>query len=274
MHRPGWAPEAIDVERPSVARMYDYYLGGSHNFAVDREAVHQILAIMPDAPLRAQANRAFLRRAVRYLADAGVRQFLDIGSGIPTVGNVHEIAQQAAPTSRVVYVDVDPVAVAHSQELLAGDDRSTVIQEDLRRPDRILAHPVVQELLDLREPIAVLLVAVLHFVPDADRPHASVASLRDALPPGSHLVLSHANVESVDADDRAAGERIYDRSDGSFFSRETAEVARFFDGFTLVEPGLVWAPLWRPDPGSNTTGAAQSTMLAGVGRLDRDGTAR
>ncbi|MGH3679798.1 MAG: SAM-dependent methyltransferase [Natronosporangium sp.] len=267
MQRPGWAPAAIDLERPSVARMYDYFLGGSHNFAVDREAAHQILAIMPDVPLRAQANRAFLRRAVRYLLGAGVRQFLDIGSGIPTVGNVHEVAQQAAPDSRVVYVDVDPVAVAHSQELLAGDDRSAVIQEDLRRPDRILTHPVVRELLDLREPVAVLLVAVLHFVPDADAPHAAVAAIRDALAPGSYLALSHANVTAIDAGDLAAGQRVYDRSDGSFFSRPTGEVARFFDGFTLVEPGLVWVPRWRPDPGSNTTGAEQAIMLGGVARL-------
>ncbi|MPZ28027.1 MAG: hypothetical protein GEV12_16865 [Micromonosporaceae bacterium] len=267
MHRPGWAPEAIDIERPSVARMYDYFLGGSHNFAVDREAAHQVLAIMPEVPLRAQANRAFLRRAVRFLVDAGVRQFLDIGSGIPTVGNVHEIAQQVAPAARVVYVDTDPIAVAHSQELLAGDDQTSVIQEDLRAPDRIVANPVVRDLLDFREPVAVLLVAVLHFIPDSDQPHAAVASIRDALPPGSYLALSHANIEDIDAHDREAGERVYDRSDSTFVSRDTAEVARFFDGFTLVEPGLVWAPLWRPDPGSNTTGAEQSIMLSGMGRL-------
>lgn len=137
MQRPDWAPETIDIERPSVARMYDYYLGGSHNFAADRAAARAMVEAVPEAPLMAQANRAFLRRAVQYLAQAGIRQFLDIGSGIPTVGNVHEIAQRIDPESRVVYVDVDPVAVAHSQEILAGNAHAAVLQEDLRNPEAI-----------------------------------------------------------------------------------------------------------------------------------------
>jgi S-adenosyl methyltransferase len=144
MERPQWVPEDIDIERPSAARFYDYLLGGSHNFAVDREVAHKAIAVKPDVALQMQANRAFLHRAVRFLVDAGIRQFLDIGSGIPTLGNVHEIAQQAAPEARVAYVDIDPVAVAHSRAILAGNDQATAIQEDLREVEGLLAHPDVR----------------------------------------------------------------------------------------------------------------------------------
>ena len=163
----------LDIERPSAARMYDYYLGGSHNFAVDRAAADAVLAVIPDVPVGAQANRAFLRRAVRYLVEAGVTQFIDIGSGIPTLGNVHEIAQQADPRTRVVYVDTDPVAVAHSRLILGGNERATVIHEDLRRPGEILEHPDVRQLIDFDQPVALMLVAVLHFVSDAAEPPRS-----------------------------------------------------------------------------------------------------
>lgn len=268
MQLPDWAPETIDLDRPSAARIYDYLLGGSHNFAVDRDTARHLTALMPELSLRAQANRAFLRRSVRFLADAGIRQFLDLGSGIPTVGNVHEIAQRAAPDARVVYVDLDPVAVAHSRELLAGNDRATIIQEDLRAPERIVAHPEVRELLDFDRPIAVLIVAVLHFVPDEDGPFRAVATIRDALPPGSYLALTHADTSGIDPDQRAAGEQLYARSGSTFVSRGPAEVARFFTGFSLVEPGLVWVPRWRPDSASLGGDPQQSVMLGGVGRRD------
>src|SRR2546429_1327130 len=181
MERPDWAPEAIDVDRPSAARIYDYALGGLHNFAVDREAAREMFAAMPDLPLLMQANRAFLRRAVQYLAGAGIRQFLDIGSGIPTVGNVHEIARQIAPRTRVMYIDIDPIAVAHSRAILEGDPLSGIVQEDLRRPEHILAHPDVRGLLDFSQPIGLLLVAVMQFVPEQDDPVGIVARLRDSL---------------------------------------------------------------------------------------------
>jgi hypothetical protein len=267
MERPDWAPDTIDIERPSAARMYDYYLGGSHNFAIDREAARQMIGAMPEVPLRAQANRAFLRRTVRYLIDAGVRQFLDIGSGIPTVGNVHEIAQQAAPGTRVVYVDMDPIAVAHSQSLLTDMPHAAIIQEDLRAPERIIEHPAVRDLLDFDQPIAVLIVAVLHFVPDSDEPVRAVTVLRDALPAGSYLVISHANIEAVTGDPRDTAVQIYQRSDSVFISRNHAEVTRFFDGFELVEPGLVWVPLWRPDSPGTMADPAHSCFLGGVGKL-------
>jgi SAM-dependent methyltransferase len=265
MERPDWAPESIDIERPSVARMYDYYLGGSHNFAIDREAARQVIAAVPEAPLMAQANRAFLRRAVRFLVDSGVRQFLDIGSGIPTVGNVHEIAQHAAPEARVVYVDIDPVAVAHSEELLAGNDRAAVFQEDLRRPERILHHPDARKLLDFGQPIAVMIVAVLTFIPDADRPARLLATIRDALVPGSYLTVSQASAEGREQDPSTRA--VYQRVDNPLCPRSRAEVAALMAGFELVDPGVVWVPQWRPDENDLVADAAKAVFVGGVGRL-------
>ncbi|MFF5172014.1 SAM-dependent methyltransferase [Micromonospora sp. NPDC000089] len=268
MRRPDWAPEEIDIERPSVARMYDYYLGGSHNFAADRSAARAMVEAVPDAPLMAQANRAFMRRVVQHLVDAGVRQFLDIGSGIPTVGNVHEIAQRAAPDSRVVYVDVDPVAVAHSREILAGNPRAIVLQEDFRRPEAILGHPEVTGLLDFSQPVAVLIVAVLHFIPPADRPEEILRTIRAALAPGSYLVLSQASDESRDGTgERAEAERVYRRTDNPLWIRGRDELTDFFAGFELLDPGVVWVPQWRPETPESAEDAEQAVFMGGVGRL-------
>src|SRR5262245_61809531 len=195
MDRPDWVPVDIDIDKPSASRVYDYSLGGSHNFAADRAIAKALHAAVPDGPLIARANRAFLRRAVLYLIDAGMRQFLDIGSGIPTVGNVHQVAQRAAPDTRVVYVDIDPVAVAHSQAILTGNDRATAIQADARHPETILAHRRVRELLDFDQPVAVMLVAVLHLVRDDD-PAGIVAALTGAVVPGSYVAISHLTGES------------------------------------------------------------------------------
>jgi S-adenosyl methyltransferase len=266
MERPDWAPEGIDIERPSAARIYDYWLGGSHNFASDREVARQIVNIVPDTPLIMQANRAFLHRAVRYLVDAGIRQFLDIGSGIPTLGNVHEVAQKIAPDARVVYVDIDPVAVAHSQYILAGNELATVVQEDLRHPDRILAHPEVRGLLDFGQPIALLLLAVLHFIQDADDPAGIVTRLRDALPPGSYLALSHGTADGMSEEAKRATE-LFSRSTTPPATRTHAEVERLFAGFELVEPGLVWAPQWHPEhPEEVGEHPEQALNYVGVGR--------
>lgn len=264
MQRSDFTGESTDLERPSVARMYDYFLGGSHNFAVDREAARQIMAVAPDAPMIAHANRAFLRRAVRFLVESGVRQFLDIGSGIPTVGNVHEIAQRLAPESRVMYVDIDPVAVAYSREILTGNDRAGIIQEDLRQPERILNHPDVRKLLDFRQPIAVMIVAVLHFIPDSDDPAGIVATLRDAIPPGSFLALSQVNEEGRE-EEADQVKSVYHNTDSSLHPRTRAELARFFAGFDLVEPGVVWAPEWRPETPDQVDD--MTTVVCGVGRL-------
>ncbi|RKN50846.1 SAM-dependent methyltransferase [Micromonospora endolithica] len=267
MRRPEWAPDGIDIERPSVARMYDYYLGGSHNFAADRAAAQAMVAAIPEAPLMAQANRAFLRRAVQFLAGQGIRQFLDIGSGIPTVGNVHEIAQRLVPDARVVYVDVDPVAVAHSRELLDSDESTVVVQEDLRHPERILGHPEVRRLIDFDQPVAVLVVAVLHFVSDDDRPAELLRTLRDALAPGSALVLSQASDDGRPDAERAEAEAVYRRTDNPLWIRSRRELAAFFDGFTLVEPGVVWVPQWRPESPDSAEDAERSGFIGGLGWL-------
>ncbi|WP_309111170.1 SAM-dependent methyltransferase [Saccharothrix sp.] len=239
-------PEEIDLTRPSAARVYDYYLGGAHNFAVDREMAARAVAMWPDLPLIMQANRAFLRRAVRHCVAAGVRQFLDLGSGIPTAGNVHEVARSAAPDARVVYVDVDPVAVAHSRFILGDDPATRVVQADLRRPDLLLDHPEVRSLLDFEQPVAVMMVAVLHFVPDADDPAGVVAGYLGALAPGSFLVLSHATHEGQ-PDKAEEHQELYRRTATPMTMRSRAEVSALLDGLDVVDPGVVYLPLWRPE---------------------------
>ncbi|GAA4698058.1 SAM-dependent methyltransferase [Phytohabitans rumicis] len=267
MRRPDWAPETIDIERPSAARMYDYYLGGSHNFAVDRAAAQAMISVVPESPLIAQANRAFLRRAVRFLVEAGVRQFLDIGSGIPTVGNVHEIAQGLAPESTVVYVDIDPVAVAHSRQILRGNHQAAAVQEDIRRPGRILDHPDVLKLIDFNQPVALMVVGVMHFVPDEDGPAELLDTLRAPLVPGSYLVLSAASGEGRPEQERSDAAEIYRRAGTPLAQRGRAAIAGFFDGYDLVEPGVVWVPEWRPDSPGSGEGAEGAIYIGGVGRL-------
>ena len=266
MDRPPWAPPEVDINRPSVSRVYDYFLGGSHNFAADRELARQILQLEPATTRVANANRAFLGRAVRELVALGVDQFLDIGSGIPTIGNVHEIAQGQKPGVRVVYVDIDPVAVAHSQLILRDNPDAGVVQADLRDPASILDDPVVKRLLDFDRPVAVLLVSVLHFVSDDDNPAGSIAHLRDRLAPGSYLVISHlAELRDNPADPqlRSEAQEHYSRSVAAITLRRKEEVAALFAGFTLVEPGLVTTAQWRPDGEPDYVAA-----WAGVGRLD------
>ncbi|MFJ6196696.1 SAM-dependent methyltransferase [Micromonospora sp. NPDC092111] len=237
-----------DAEQgPNVARMYDYFLGGCHNFAADRAAAEQVLRIFPDTGVAAQANRHFLRRAVRHAAELGVRQFLDVGAGLPTQGNVHEIVRQVAPDSTVVYVDYDEVAVAYARRLLPVDRRTTVVRGDLRRPDDLLAHPDVRATIDFDRPVAVLLVAVLHFVTDADDPYAAVARLRDATVPGSPLVVSHLTFDGIPPAVAQQGQAVYRRSSAPLVPRPHADVLRFFDGYDLVDPGLVQTAGWRPD---------------------------
>ncbi|MEU3776120.1 SAM-dependent methyltransferase [Streptomyces sp. NPDC032472] len=249
MERPAWAPPGIDISVPSVSRIYDYYLGGSHNFEVDRQAARRAMEFMPGLPKIMQANRAFMRRAVRYAVSRGITQFLDIGSGIPTFGNVHEVAQAASPEARVVYVDHDPVAVAHSRAVLAGDDRTAVVAADLRKPRDILSAPEAVRLLDLDRPVALLLVAVLHFLEDADDPYDAVAELRDALPAGSLLVITHASYEGLPLSEEVAGGMVgvYRDIRNPLVMRSREQVTRFFDGFELVDPGLVSMPNWQPD---------------------------
>ncbi|WP_298563897.1 SAM-dependent methyltransferase [Streptomyces luteogriseus] len=268
MERPAWAPRSIDISVPSVSRMYDYYLGGSHNFEVDREAARRAMEFMPGLPKVMQANRAFMRRAVRYAADQGVSQFLDVGSGIPTFGNVHEVAQAARPGARVVYVDHDPVAVAHSQAVLEGNDDAGVVAADLRKPQEILRSPEVERLIDLNQPVALLLVAILHFVDDDDDPHGAVAELREALAPGSLLVLTHASYEGIPLPPERAGGAVdvYEDIRNPLIMRSRDEIARFFEGYDMVEPGLVAMPHWRPDTTPEDEDPYAFSGFAGVGR--------
>lgn len=258
-------PQGIDAERPSAARVYDFLLGGAHNFGPDRHVAERLLAVDPSAPRTAHENRAFLRRAVEYLVGSGVRQFLDIGSGIPTVGHVHEIAQNAAADARVVYVDIDPVAVAHSRHIL-GDNRGTaVIEEDVRRPEQILDHPVVRRLFDFEQPVAVLLVALLHLIGDADDPVGVLAHLTQRLPSGSYLVLSHLTEDGTAT--VTSGKDILRHSGIELTPRSRPQIEAFFSGWNLLEPGLVWAPQWHPERPEDVDEHPGSTgIYAGVAR--------
>ncbi|MFI8230103.1 SAM-dependent methyltransferase [Streptomyces sp. NPDC085900] len=268
MERPAWAPRSIDISVPSVSRIYDFYLGGSHNFEVDREAARKAMEHMPGLPKIMQANRAFMRRAVRFAAGEGITQFLDVGSGIPTFGNVHEVAQNASPGAHVVYVDHDPVAVAHSQAVLEGNDDAGVVAADLRKPQEILASAEVERLIDLNRPVALLLVAILHFVEDEDDPYEAVAQLRDALAPGSMLILTHASYEGIPlSPERAAGTvDVYKDIRNPLIMRSRDEIARFFEGYDMVEPGLVPMPHWRPDTAPEDEDPYAFSGFAGVGR--------
>ncbi len=257
-----------EPEKPSVARMYDYMLGGFQNAAVDREAVRRVQAIYPDMAFVARANRAFLRRAVTFLLDRGIDQFLDLGSGIPTAGNVHEVAQGRDPAARVLYVDSDPIAVAHGAALLADNPRAAALRADARDPAAILAHPTTRRLLDLDRPVGVLLLTLLHFVPDDGEAYGLVATLRAALPPGSYLALSHANYEEVPAAILAQCERLYAGTSNPARARTRTEIARFFEGLELAEPGLVYAPQWYSDDPDDPflDQPGRSLSLVGVAR--------
>jgi hypothetical protein len=240
------------AQKPATAaRMYDYYLGGYHNFRADQEAAERVLDQFPHLTWVAKVNRAFLGRAVRYMVGQGIRQFLDLGSGIPTEGNVHEIAQKAAPDARVVYVDIDPVAVAESLEILEGNDRATAIRADMRAPEAILAHDSVRRLIDFNQPTGLLLAAVLHFIPEDDTAYSLVRYLLDALAPGSYIAISHIASESfVPGDRMTAATAVYEQQTSTpVDSRSKSDVERFFAGTDLVEPGVVWGNEWRPAPG-------------------------
>jgi hypothetical protein len=248
--------------------MYDYFLGGGHNFAIDREAAEQLFKLYPDLPLVSRANRALLRRAVRFLVDAGVSQFLDIGSGIPTAGNVHEVAQRANPDARVVYVDVEPIAVAHSQAILHDVPNTLAVLGDARRPEEVINHPEVRRQLDWTQPMGILLLAVLHFVPDDAEAAHIVRSLLEAMPSGSYLVMTHATTEQIDESGRRKVEQLYQQATSPFHFRTRAQIAQLFDGLELVEPGLVYLPLWRPESEDDllVDQPARSNGYAAVGR--------
>lgn len=239
-------PDEVDIERPSAARMYDYYLGGSCHFAADRALAAEILRAWPDMPAIARANRDFLQRAVRYLSSRGVDQFLDLGSGIPTVGNTHDIALSLNPDARIAYVDVDPVAVAHSTVILQDVPNATVVHADLRDPASILTRSEVPSFLDFGRPVGVIMLAVLHFLTREDDAPGAVAAYREATSPGSFLVVSHGTLDYMPAQARQA-EGVYQRASHRLNFRSRAEVLGLFDGYELEVPGLVDIIHWRPE---------------------------
>ncbi len=268
MHTQPGVSNDLPFEQPSVARMYDYLLGGYHNVASDRAAADAAVAIYPDFPLVLHANRAFLRRSVAFLVAQGIEQFLDLGSGIPTVGNVHEVAQELNPAARVVYVDVDPIAVTQSTALLHDNPATAVIQADVRQPAPLLAQPELRRVLDLDRPLAVLLVAFLHFLPDDVEAERVVEAVRAALSPGSYLVLSHATADGAPGDVLEQLDALYARTAGGVYRRTHAQIAAFFTGLEMVEPGLVYTPLWRPEDPDDVLldQPERSIAFAGVGR--------
>jgi hypothetical protein len=240
------------MTKPNIARVYDYLLGGKDNFAADREIGEMSLRIMPDGREGPRSNRAFLRRVVRFLAaEAGIRQFLDIGSGLPSRGNVHEVAQAVDPKARVGYVDYDPVVVTHARALLATDF-NTVVEADLREPEVILHDPKVRKLIDFDRPVALLLLSILHHIPDDADPMAIVATLRDAVVPGSFLAISHLHKPGAerpeDAELARIGEDIFRKAFGAGQWRDADEIRGFFGDWELLSPGVVPVAEWRPDP--------------------------
>ena len=258
-----WVPTSVDLEKPSAARIYDYVLGGNHNFAVDREFVKQRDKVDPKSRQFAIHNRAFLRRAVLHLMDQGIRQFLDLGSGIPTVGNVHEIAQAADPTARVVYVEIEHVAVAHSQLLLEGNANATMVHADMTVPSLVLNDPATRATIDFERPVGVLAIAIGHYIlGDAE---SVFDAYRSAVPPGSYLALSHLTDDFRDMDQLTEDMR---RTQNALRARTKDEVARLFGDWDLVEPGIVTTSQWRPDRDAEPaeTAAQRDGLYAAVAR--------
>ncbi|HET8684881.1 MAG TPA: SAM-dependent methyltransferase [Micromonosporaceae bacterium] len=250
MTRPERAPEDLDLSRPNPARVFDYYLGGAHNFEVDRELARAAMRHMPQLPEVMRAERGFLHRAVRFIVNDGIEQILDIGCGISMTGNVREVAHATNPMVRVACVDRDPVAVANSRQMLAGVGSTTVVQADLREPGVILGDAQVRRLIDLEKPLGVVIVGVLHFISDGEDPAGILAVLRDAMASGSYLVVTHGSHDGQPAQTRPMQE-LYQRRDTPIWFRPLQEISNLFHGFSVVEPGIVWLTRWRPDSPSD-----------------------
>lgn len=258
-----WVPTSVDLEKPSAARAYDYVLGGNHNFAVDREFVEKMLAMQPEVKRFALMNRAFMRRAVLFMLDQGIRQFLDLGSGIPTVGNVHEIAQEVDPASRVVYVDNEHVAVAHSQLILENNENAAMVHADIAKPLLVLQDPVTRKLLDFERPVGVLAITIGHYILDEHDPIGVFRAYRDAVAPGSYLAITHLTDDFVEVSNVTESMK---KSQNHVVARSRAEVQELFGDFELVEPGLVTTSQWRPERESDAVDAAKDGLYAGVAR--------
>jgi len=241
-----WVPTSVDLEKASAARMYDYVLGGNHNFAVDRALADELLKVQPEVKRFVIMNRSFMRRAVLFLVERGIRQFLDLGSGIPTVGNVHEIAQAVDPTARVVYVDNEHVAVAHSQLLLEGNPSAAMVHADITKPNLVLNDETTRRVLDFDQPIGLLGITIGHYILEQHDPIGVFATYRDALAPGSYLALTHLTDDFSDDTSEVIIEKLK-KSQNTVLSRTKSEIQEFFGDFELVEPGLVATSQWRPE---------------------------
>jgi hypothetical protein len=262
-----WITDETDQLKPSAARLYDYLLGGAHNFAVDRALAERIIAKTPEAPVAARLNRAFMRRVVLFMVNQGIRQFLDLGSGIPTVGNVHEIAQQADKRCRVVYVDYEDVAVAHGRLLLEDNDRAAMLAADATEPNAVLDAPETKRLIDFAEPVGLLAISLLHYVAPRQDPHGVMRRYRDALTAGSYLGISHGGSDIDSWDVGSAVDQINRSSPDGAYLRTRAEVLDLLTGFELVEPGLVTTSQWRPDrPDEAAEYRKYDVIYGGVGR--------
>jgi SAM-dependent methyltransferase len=259
-----WPHADVDLTTPNTARIYDYLLGGKDNYAADREVAEQLLAVIPEARVAARANHAFIGRAVRHLARQGVRQFIDIGSKLPAAGNVHEVAAEVAPDATVVFADGDPVVLVHARALLAGTERTTVVQCDLTRPETLTGDPLVRKHIDFSEPVAIVLDRVLHFIRDTAAAEETVRRLHEALPPGGYLVFTHITQDPQPESSKDVTEVF--KPTWHFWGRTLAEVEALVAPFELLEPGLTYTPLWRPDAGTPVEHPERTFTLAGVGR--------
>lgn len=260
------APRGVDASIPNVARIYDFFLGGKDNFAADRAAAAKIAEAAPDVVRRVRENRAFLGRAVRFLAQAGVRQFLDVGTGLPTQDNVHQVAQRFNPEARVAYVDNDPMVLVHARALLETDTRTVVIDGDMREPAKLLHYASLNGFMDLDQPVAVLMVAVLHFLPDTRQASEIAATFRQHMTSGSYLVISHATAGNMSQQNLSQAVQTYaTTSAGSITPRSYDEIESFFDGLELQEPGLVPVAHWRPT-GLTPPATSGPKFLGGVAR--------
>jgi O-methyltransferase involved in polyketide biosynthesis len=264
-----FGPKQLDLQLPSAARAYDFFLGGSHNFKADREFAQQVCDIVPWVPNVAKLNRSFLWRVVRFMLDAGIRQFLDLGSGIPTVGNVHEIAQNRVPEARVVYVDYEPVAYHHAQALLADNPHATIIQADIRDPEAILNHAETRELLDFTQPLGLLMVGVLLFIGPEDQPDRLVHTYRQRLASGSYLAISHLTDEHAPPALRQQVATLiaaYQQANEFVYARDRDEITGWFGSMDLLEPGATYLPDWRPEDLSEADDPARLLGYGGVAR--------
>lgn len=260
----GWLPPEVDVRTPNIGRMYDFYLGGKDNFDADRRAALEVALAVPSVVRLARENRAFLGRAVRFMIGVGIDQFIDVGTGLPTQGHVHQVTEDACPGARVVYVDNEPVVLAHARARIPANDRTAVVAGDMRKPEEIIDHPATRRLIDFSRPVGVLLVAMLHFASDADDPASIMAAFTKRLMPGSAVAISHVTRDGPPRGALAQAEAVYQSTTASVIPRTRRQIKGLFAGLNIVRPGVVYVPEWRP-PTDDRPRPDSRWLLGGVG---------